>query len=121
VTKFRVYIKAILDEALERDFIGKNPARKLEVPETREACHVSLSPDEIRELLGVLTGRDHLILRLLSVLGLRPGELFAIRRNDYEAGRLRIDESVSEEMMPDSRVVKPKTEASSLCLKITLS
>jgi len=112
VLKFRVYIKAILDEALEQDFIGKNPARKLDIPETREPCHRALSPDELRELLNVLSGRDHLALRMLSVLGLRPGELFALRRNDYETGRLRIDESVSEEMESDARVVAPKTEAS---------
>lgn len=112
VLKFRVYIKSILDEALEQEFISKNPARRLDIPETRESCHRALSPDEIRELLSVLSGRDHLALRMLSVLGLRPGELFALRRNDYEGGRLRIDESVSEELEPEARVVKPKTEAS---------
>jgi len=101
VTKFRVYIKAILDEALEQDFIGKNPARKLDTPETREQCHRALIVEEIREMLDVLTGRDHLALHMLSVLALRPGELFALRRNDCdEPGRLRIDESVSEKWKP---------------------
>lgn len=113
VTKFRVYIKAILDEALEQDFIGKNPARKLDTPETREQCHRTLLAEEIREMLDVLTGRDHLALHMLSVLALRPGELFALRRNDCnEPGRLRIDESVSEEMEANKRVVRPKTAAS---------
>jgi len=112
VLKFRVYIKSILDEALEQDFISKNPARRLDIPETREPCHRALSPDEVRELLSVLSGRDHLALRMLSVLGLRPGELFALRRDDYKDGILRVDESVSEELQSDARLVKPKTEAS---------
>jgi integrase len=106
-------MKAILDEATELDFIGKNPARKLEIPETREQCHRAPSEAEIRELLGVMSGRDHLILHMFSVLGLRPGELFALRRNDREAsGELRIDESVSDSLKGDERVVIPKTEAS---------
>jgi integrase len=80
---------------------------------TREQCHRAPSEAEIRELLGALSGRDHLILHMFSVLGLRPGELFALRRNDREAsGELRIDESVSDSLKGNERVVIPKTEAS---------
>ena len=93
VVRFRTYIKAILDEALEQDFIGKNPARKLEVPRTRKPSNRSLSVEEIVELLGHMTGRNRLIVRIAIVLGLRPGESFALRYNDRIASnRLRIDE-----------------------------
>jgi integrase len=113
VIKFRTYIKAILDEALEQDFIGKNPARRLDLPEMREQCHRALTDAEIRELLAVLSGRDHLIVHMFSVLALRPGELFALRRHDYEApSQLRIDESVSDVLTGRDRIVAPKTEAS---------
>ena len=113
VKTFRTYMKSILEEALEQDFIGKNPARKLEVPEMREQCRRALSEAEVRELLGVLSGRDHLILHMLSVLALRPGELFGLRRNDYEpTGYLRVDESVSDALRGTDRIVAPKTEAS---------
>jgi integrase len=97
---------------LEQDFVGKNPARKLDTLQTREQLRRALIVQEIREMLDVLTGRDHLALHMLSVLALRPGELFALRRNDCdEPGRLRIDESVSEEMEANKRV-RPKTAAS---------
>ena len=113
VLKFRTFMKAILDEATEQDFIGKNPARKLEIPATREQCHRAPLQAEIRELLGVLSERDHLILHMFSVLGLRPGELFALRRNDSEpSGELRIDEAVSDALRGNERIVTPKTEAS---------
>ena len=109
VVNFRTYIKAILDEALEQDFIGKNPARKLEVPRTRKPSNRSLSVDEITELLDHMTGRDRLIVRIALVLGLRPGELFALRRDDrVTPDSLRIDESVS----PISGILEPKTTAS---------
>ena len=41
-----------------------------------------LSLEECRTLLSVLVGRDHLIVRMFIQLGLRPEELFALRRND---------------------------------------
>ena len=50
---------------------------------------------------------------MFLVLGLRAGELFALRRNDrIEPSQLYIDESVSEELRGDERVVTPKTLSS---------
>jgi integrase len=113
VVNFRTYVKAILDEALEQDFLGKNPARKLEIPRTREVSKRALSVDEIAELLKHMDGRDRLIVRMFLVLGLRPGKLFALRREDRVArNSLRIDEAVS----PLSGMVEPKTEASATCV-----
>jgi integrase len=113
VVNFRTYVKAILDEALEQDFLGKNPARKLEIPRTRKVSKRALSVDEIAELLKHMDGRDRLIVRMFLVLGLRPGELFALRREDRIARTsLRIDEAVS----PLSGMVEPKTEASATCV-----
>jgi integrase len=56
-----------------------------------------------------MSGRDRLIVRMFLVLGLRPDELFALRRDDrVGSNQIRIDESIS----PVSGVVEPKTEAS---------
>ncbi|HYI97112.1 MAG TPA: tyrosine-type recombinase/integrase [Bryobacteraceae bacterium] len=114
VSKFRVYMKAMLDEALEQDLIVKNPARKLSFPETRKPRKTVLSEPEIAELLRDLEGRDRLIVRMFLVLALRPGELFALRRCDrIEPSQLRVDESVSEELRGANRVVTTKNESSS--------
>jgi integrase len=113
VVNFRTYIRAILDEALEQGFIGKNPARKLELPVTKKPSRRTLTIAEIAELLVNMDGRDHLIVRMFLVLGLRPGELFALRRDDWlDGNNLRIDQSVS----PLVGVVDPKTEASTACI-----
>jgi len=112
VVNFRTYIRAMLDEALEQDFIGKNAARKLILPATRKPSKRTLTVDEIAELLGHMNGH-RLIVRTFLTLGLRPGELFALRRDDRIAGNyLRIDQSVS----PLVGLVDPKTEASSACV-----
>jgi len=109
VVNVRAYIKAVLDEALEQGFLSKNPARRLEIPRTRKSSKRTLTVEEIAELLGHMNGRDRLIVRMFLVLGLRPGELFALRRSDMtQNSLLRIDESVS----PLSGIVEPKTDAS---------
>ena len=106
--KFRTNTKAILDEALEQDLITKNPARKLDLPETRNICRRFLSTEEISELIAAAPPRDRLIIRMFLVLGLRPGELFALRRNDVDVNRLRVDESDSGRL----GLVRPKTNSS---------
>jgi len=109
VINFRTYIRAILDEALEQDFIGKNPARKLAIPVTRKPSKRTLAVDEIAELLAHMEGRDRLIVRMFLVLGLRPGELFALRRNDRVGQNyIKIDEAIS----PLVGIVEPKSDAS---------
>ena len=107
IHKVRTLLKAVIDEAIEEDWIGKNVARKLKVPRTKAVCKRYLDDVEIKRLLNAATGEDHLILRLFIVCGLRAGELFALRRDDVMPGKLRIDESVWE-----GRVKETKTTAS---------
>jgi integrase len=83
LAKTRVYLNSILEEAVELEFLPKNPARKLAVPRSgKRAATRHLTPEQIPVILFHLTDRDRLIVRMLLVLGLRPGEMFALRWND---------------------------------------
>ncbi len=93
VTKFLIWSRAILEEAVDQDFISKNPARKLVTPETRPENKRFLQLDEIPLVLSRVPFREGLILRMSLVLGLRPGELFALRWDDIVGYALRLDES----------------------------
>jgi integrase len=106
--KFRVHMSAILEEAVEQDLIVKNPVRKLAIPQTRETCKRFLSTEEISDLIAAASPRDRLILLMFLVLGLRPGELFALRRNDVAGHQIMIDESASWRL----ELARPKTIAS---------
>ena len=108
LTKARVYLNAILDEAVELEFLPKNPARRLAVPRSgKKAASQPLTPDQIPQVLFHLGDRDRLIVRMFLVLGLRPGEMFALRWNDKQGNSLRIDSSIV-----DGIEVETKTEGS---------
>jgi integrase len=95
VKKVRTQLAAVIEEAIDAQLIVHNPARKLATPRTKKPCGRFMTMEEYGALLTQVEGRDRVIVRLAVTLGLRPGELFALRQNDVEPGRLRIDESLS--------------------------
>ncbi len=113
VKKVLVQYRAILEEAVERELIDKNPARKLAMPPTRRPCGRFLTMEEFDALLAQLEFRDRLITRMFCTMGFRPGELFALRWDDIETGRIRVDESTSRWGLKE-----PKTAGSDAYLRM---
>lgn len=105
VHKIRTYLKACLEEAVDQGAIVKNPMRKLPQPDTRPECRRFLSIEEIQALLDSMNARDRLICRICIVCGLRAGELFAAKWDDFDPAlrRLRIDESAAEGRLKDTK------------------
>jgi integrase len=101
VKKARTYITAALEFAVDEQLISRNPGRKLELPSKRlrRPCARFYSLDEIRRLLSAAAAvslREHLIVRVFVIGGLRAQEMFALRIDDVEPGILRIDEALKE-------------------------
>jgi integrase len=94
--KVVTHLRAILDVAQESGVLAVNPMRsrtaKVGYRSQRPASERHLSFEECAALLAELAGRDLLIVRMFIQLGLRPKELFALRRNDVKDNFLRIDE-----------------------------
>jgi integrase len=63
--------------------------------------------------------REHLIVRIFYVCGLRPGELFALRVDDVEPALLRIDEALKETEKGADRVGETKTSSSNAYVSIS--
>ena len=94
--KATTHLRAILDLAQELNVIISNPMRshtfELDRKSRKQKSERYLSLDECRALLAELSGRDRLIVRLFLQLGVRPEELFALRRDDVHEEFIRIDE-----------------------------
>lgn len=104
LTKIRVYLNSILDEAVELEMLVKNPAGKLAVPRSgKRPATKHLTAEQIPLILFHLSDRERLIVRMFLVLGLRPGEMFALRWNDKEGNSLRIDSSISDGIEVDTK------------------
>jgi integrase len=94
VDSVRVRLRSIFEEALDNDFIQKNPARKVATPPCKPTPEArSLAESEVHKLWDGSAGRDYLFWRVLIMTGARIGELLALRRGDVGPDGLRIDES----------------------------
>jgi len=97
VLQMRAYLRDIFAEAVDQDFLSKDPARKVKVPtQLRETDTTTLTWDQLRLALMELDLRDRILLELDMTNALRPSELLAFRWKcfDYEASTLKIMETV---------------------------
>jgi integrase len=113
VKHIRTYLKACFEYGIDEDLIPKNPARKLALPNIyKKPCERFLSIEEVQALLTAASPREHLMLRILAVCGLRPGEALALRIDDFEGNQLRIDEALKERQFGEDRFGCTKTDES---------
>jgi integrase len=89
-----LHTRAIWKRAHKQQIVLRNPTTDLRAKSKQPVCERYLSVDECQQLLSALYGRDHLIVRMFIQLGLRPEELFALRRDDVQGDQLRIDEAL---------------------------
>jgi integrase len=96
VKQARSYLKSIFDEALEQEFLVKDPTRKLKTPKNlRPKDKTVLSWEQLWLVLANTERRDHLLLMLDMIEALRPSELFALRWQSFDnLNTLSITETV---------------------------
>lgn len=81
----RFLLKAIFEEALDQEFVRKNPARKLILPvELRPEDKTTLTWKQLRLVLASVPLRDRVLLILDMTETFRPSELFALRWSDFD-------------------------------------
>ena len=105
----RTMLRAILEEAVDSDLIGKNPARKLVNPETKESIKYVLPKAQARQLLDSLPFRDRLMAMIAAFCALRPGEIFGLRWSSWHKGHFQIEGTAWRGSL---RIGKAKTRSS---------
>ncbi len=93
-------VRAICAEAVDQDFLAKDPARKLKRPKTRKPDETILAWTEYQAVIDAAESlRDKLAIKTGSGTAVRPGELFAFRWRSFEklpSGRhaLKVTETI---------------------------
>jgi integrase len=96
VLQMRAYMRDIFAEAVDQDFLAKDPARKVKVPaQLRDTDTTTLTWDQLRNALVKLAPRDRILLELDMTNALRPSELFALKWKcfDSKASTMRVTET----------------------------
>lgn len=102
-----LHVRGTFKLARKNKVISDDPTEDLKAKSKKRPSERYLSVDECQHLLAALTGRDHLIVRILIQLGLRAEELFVLRRDDVQGDQLRVDEA-----LVNGKIADVKTEAS---------
>jgi integrase len=92
-------LAAILEQAVDDGLIGRNPARRVELPRLIQPDHRYLTADQVTVLADAMPCFEHqTMVYVLAYGGLRWGELAALRRGrvDVLRRRLAIKESIVE-------------------------
>ena len=96
VLQIKSYVRDIFAEAVEQDFLTKDPARKVTVPsQLRGTDQTTLTWKQLRDALLHLALRDRVLLELDMTNALRPSELFALRWKcfNYAESKMQVFET----------------------------
>jgi integrase len=110
IKKARTHLKAMFDLAVDDRILDSSPARRITMPKRiRKVDDTYADQAVVRKLFQAAGKRDRLILRVFVSCGLRPQETFALRANDIETGRLRVDEALKQAERGAAFIGEPKT------------
>src|SRR5688572_17560712 len=88
-------LRHIFEMAIAEGFLTLNPAALLFTPrQCPTPQRPTMSADEVKSAFTVLALRERLVFKLAVLAGLRPGEIFALRRNRLTENSADIQERV---------------------------
>jgi integrase len=94
VAHLRWDLRQVLRMAVNDGLLPRNPAELLHVPKGKRGERTTLTTEQVRGILAMLPLRDSLILKLASIVGMRPGEILALQWQDINPDGLRITRGI---------------------------
>jgi integrase len=95
VLQIRAYMRAIFAEAVDQDFLSKDPARMVKPPANlREVDKTTLTWEQLRAALAKLgerSLRDWILIKLDMSNALRPSEVFPLRWRCFDEQKQLLD------------------------------
>ncbi len=94
VAHLRWDLRQLQRMAVNDGLLPRNPAELLHVPKGKRNERTTLTIEAVRTILTMLPLRDSLILKLASIVGMRPGEILALQWQDITSDGLRITRGI---------------------------
>jgi integrase len=108
-------LRAVLNAAVDGDLIGRSPARKIALPQSRPPERVAVSPEQLEKLASEVPARFPALVLVAGVLGLRWGEAVGLRVRDIDFLRRTVTVAqIVEETAGHLAVVKEAKTAAGL-------
>jgi integrase len=117
VARVRVMMHAIFEEAVDMDYIGKNPARKIRLPECRASRRPALTPEALRKLFAaVVDARDRLLLLVSTFCVMRTSEVLGLTWASYQGDGLLIQSIAWEGKLYEGKTKTKRAGPQCTCL-----
>jgi integrase len=95
VDHLRWDLKQMFYVAMAEDIVVKNPTLLLSTPkECAGPEHLTMTLEEVKKACGISSLRERLIIKLAVLAGMRPGEIFGLRRGHLEETSLNVRQRV---------------------------
>lgn len=112
VDHLRWDLNILFKTAMADGAVDSNPAAALFTPVCQsEREKRIMTPPEVREALGALGTREHLIFRMAVFDGMRPGEILAIRLGNISGHSVLVDQRVYKGVIDTPKGRKGKRTA----------
>ncbi len=109
VDHLRWDLKQIFDMAVAEGLLRLHPALILFTPrQCARPEHRNLSLKEVKQICGALNLRERLIVKLAVLAGLRPGEIFGLKRGRIDATSAAIEQRVYRGIIDTPKTQKSK-------------
>ncbi len=109
----------MFDMAVAEGIVRRHPALILFTPrQCARPEHPTLSLKEVKQIFDALNLRERLIVKLAVLAGMRPGEIFGLKRGRIDAGSVAIEQRVYRGIIDTPKTQKSKRLAalsSGLC------
>ena len=100
-------LKQMFDLAIGDGVVEKHPATVLFTPrECKKPDRQSMTMKEVQDVLKLLDLRERLIVKLAVIAGMRPGEIFGLRRGVFGECSVKIQERIYRGDIDTPKTVK---------------
>jgi len=100
-------LKQMFDLAIGDGIVEKHPATVLFTPrECKKPDHQSMTMKEVQDVLKLMDLRERLVVKLAVIAGMRPGEIFGLRRGVFGECSVKIQERIYRGDIDTPKTVK---------------